>query len=93
MNKYDIFEDKINYGPNRLVDYFTRYKGPERDPAAAAEFILEMFYQTVDAAVLRKRVIYSHFTCATDTRNIKLVFQAVKDTILEQMLCKEIQIF
>lgn len=28
------------------------------------------------------RVIYSHFTCATDTDNIRFVFDAVKETII-----------
>ncbi|KAH9406649.1 hypothetical protein TYRP_013632 [Tyrophagus putrescentiae] len=93
LNKYDLFEDKILYGPNRLSDYFPAYSDGDRDPAAAADFILELFYQAVDLTVLRKRVVYSHFTCATDTRNMRVVFQAVKETILDQMLCKEIQIF
>ena len=29
------------------------------------------------------KIIYSHFTCATDTENIRFVFAAVKDTILQ----------
>ena len=93
LNKYDLFEDKITTGPNRLVDYFPGYSGPDRDYQAAGDYILEMFYQTMDPIMLRKRIVYSHFTCATDTRNMKLVFDAVKETILEQMLCREIQIF
>ena len=32
------------------------------------------------------RIIYSHFTCATDTENIKFVFAAVRDTILRANL-------
>lgn len=30
----------------------------------------------------KDKTIYSHFTCATDTENIRLIFAAVKDTIL-----------
>lgn len=30
-----------------------------------------------------EKVIYSHITCATDTENIRFVFAAVKDTILQ----------
>merc|ERR1712113_42613 len=30
-----------------------------------------------------EKIIYSHFTCATDTENIRFVFAAVKDTILQ----------
>lgn len=32
------------------------------------------------------RIIYSHFTCATDTENIDFVFAAVKDFILQRTL-------
>ena len=33
-----------------------------------------------------EKIIYSHFTCATDTENIRFVFAAVKDTILQANL-------
>lgn len=29
----------------------------------------------------RHKPLYTHFTCATDTENIKVVFKSVKDTI------------
>ncbi|KAG9337207.1 hypothetical protein JZ751_029687, partial [Albula glossodonta] len=44
------------------------------------EFILKMF---VDLNPDSDKIIYSHFTCATDTENIRFVFAAVKDTILQ----------
>uniref|UniRef100_A0A670JP87 Uncharacterized protein n=1 Tax=Podarcis muralis TaxID=64176 RepID=A0A670JP87_PODMU len=44
------------------------------------EFILKMF---VDLNPESEKIIYSHFTCATDTENIRFVFAAVKDTILQ----------
>jgi len=31
----------------------------------------------------KEKTIYSHFTTATDTENIRFVFAAVKDTILQ----------
>lgn len=34
----------------------------------------------------KEKTIYSHFTCATDTENIRLIFAAVKDTIIKQNL-------
>lgn len=34
----------------------------------------------------RHKPLYTHFTCATDTENIRVVFNSVKDTIfLENM--------
>lgn len=57
--------------------------GPEQDPDAAMKFILSMYEeQNRDT---NKR-IYAHFTCATDTENIRFVFNAVKDTILRNIL-------
>lgn len=93
LNKYDLFEDKILYGPNKLSDYFPSYREGDRDPAAAADFILELFHQAVDQTMRHKRVVYSHFTNATNSTNMRIVFQAVKETILDQMLHNEIQIF
>ena len=47
------------------------------------EFILQMF---VELNPDPDKIIYSHFTCATDTENIRFVFAAVKDTILQANL-------
>ena len=57
--------------------------GPAQDPLAAREFILNMF---VDLNPDPEKIIYSHFTCATDTENIRFVFAAVRDTILQTNL-------
>lgn len=57
-----------------------RCTGPQRDAQAGREFILKMF---VDLNPDSDKIIYSHFTCATDTENIRFVFAAVKDTILQ----------
>ncbi|KFR07947.1 Guanine nucleotide-binding protein G(q) subunit alpha, partial [Nipponia nippon] len=60
--------------------YLIKENGPQRDAQAAREFILKMF---VDLNPDSDKIIYSHFTCATDTENIRFVFAAVKDTILQ----------
>uniref|UniRef100_A0A3P9MC54 Guanine nucleotide-binding protein subunit alpha n=1 Tax=Oryzias latipes TaxID=8090 RepID=A0A3P9MC54_ORYLA len=76
LNKKDLLEEKIMY--SHLVDYFPEFEGPRRDAQAGREFILKMFLD-----LNPDKVIYSHFTCATDTENIRFVFAAVKDTILQ----------
>lgn len=81
LNKKDLLTEKILY--SHLADYFPEYDGPPRDEVAAREFILKMF---VDLNPDSEKIIYSHFTCATDTENIKFVFAAVKDTILQHNL-------
>ncbi|TPP66138.1 GTP binding protein alpha subunit Gq [Fasciola gigantica] len=78
LNKKDLLEEKILY--SHLVDYFPEYDGPQRDAEAARDFILKMF---VELNPDPEKIIYSHFTCATDTENIRFVFAAVKDTILQ----------
>ncbi|XP_068569294.1 guanine nucleotide-binding protein G(q) subunit alpha-like [Cebidichthys violaceus] len=77
LNKIDLLEEKILH--SHLVDYFPEYDGPRRDVKAAQQFILEKF---VSLNPNEKRIIYSHFTCATDTNDIRFVFRAVKDHIL-----------
>jgi len=78
LNKKDLLEEKIMH--SHLVDYFPEFDGPKKDAQAAREFILKMF---VDLNPDPDKIIYSHFTCATDTENIRFVFAAVKDTILQ----------
>ncbi|CAL8278930.1 unnamed protein product [Merluccius merluccius] len=81
LNKIDLLEEKIAF--SHLVDYFPEYDGPPRDILAGREFILKMF---VDLNPEPTKIIYSHFTCATDTENIRFVFHAIKDYILQKNL-------
>ncbi|CAH8829197.1 unnamed protein product [Trichobilharzia szidati] len=81
LNKKDILEEKVQY--SNLVDYFPKFTGPVKDAIAARNFILKM-YQELNPD--KERAVYSHFTCATDTENIRVVFIAVKDTILQANL-------
>ncbi|BFZ13579.1 hypothetical protein BsWGS_16617 [Bradybaena similaris] len=78
LNKKDLLEEKIMH--SHLVDYFPEFDGPKKEASTAREFILKMF---VELNPDPDKIIYSHFTCATDTENIRFVFAAVKDTILQ----------
>ena len=62
------------------VSLFLSWPGPKQDVKAARDFILKLYQ---DQNPDKEKVIYSHFTCATDTENIRFVFAAVKDTILQ----------
>lgn len=79
LNKVDIFKDKLPKIP--LSKYFPDYNGGD-DLNKAAKYILYQF-TLLNRAKLK---IYPHLTCATDTSNIRLVFAAVKDTILQNAL-------
>ncbi|XP_046963028.1 G protein alpha q subunit isoform X5 [Vanessa cardui] len=87
LNKKDLLEEKIMY--SHLVDYFPEYDGPKCDPVPAREYILQKYLKENPDP---DRQCYSHFTTATaleifkDTENIKLVFCAVKDTIMQTAL-------
>uniref|UniRef100_A0A3Q3LLY2 Guanine nucleotide-binding protein subunit alpha n=2 Tax=Labrus bergylta TaxID=56723 RepID=A0A3Q3LLY2_9LABR len=81
LNKTDILKEKIVH--SHLSSYFPEFTGPQQDPTAAQEFILKMYQeQNPD----KDKTLYPHFTCATDTENIRFVFVAVKDTILRHNL-------
>uniref|UniRef100_UPI0037E80BBE guanine nucleotide-binding protein subunit alpha-14-like n=1 Tax=Semicossyphus pulcher TaxID=241346 RepID=UPI0037E80BBE len=77
LNKTDILKEKIHY--SHLATYFPEFTGPQQDPTSAQEFILKMYQ---DQNPDKDKTLYPHFTCATDTENIRFVFVAVKDTIL-----------
>ncbi|KAF1745136.1 hypothetical protein MXB_3765 [Myxobolus squamalis] len=80
LNKIDLFEKKIKVSP--LTKAFPEYIGSD-NPDEAKAFILKKF---MDVNPYPDKTIYSHFTCATDTKNIKFVFEAVKDSILRHNL-------
>ena len=77
LNKTDILHEKIR--SYHLDEYFPEFAGPRCDAEAAKIFIADMFER------LRPGMYY-HFTCATDTENIQVVFTAVKDIILNKRL-------
>lgn len=79
LNKIDLFTEKLPRAP--LEDWFPDYTGGA-DANKAAKYILYRFTQ-VNRAKLN---IYPHLTQATDTGNIRIVFAAVKETILQNAL-------
>ncbi|XP_066138652.1 G protein alpha q subunit [Euwallacea fornicatus] len=81
LNKKDLLEEKIMV--SHLVDYFPEFVGAKQDHIAAREYILKVYLRENPDP---ERQCYSHFTTATDTENIKLVFCAVKDTIMQSAL-------
>jgi GTPase SAR1 family protein len=81
LNKTDLFAEKIATTP--LRNYFPEYEGPEGNAKAAQQFLLSKF-KALNQNPNKK--IYEHFTCATDTNNIKHVFDAASDVIIEKHL-------
>uniref|UniRef100_A0A8C8Z568 Uncharacterized protein n=1 Tax=Prolemur simus TaxID=1328070 RepID=A0A8C8Z568_PROSS len=81
LNKTDILEEKIP--TSHLATYFPSFQGPKQDAEAAKRFILEMYTRMYGP---RSRRLFSHYTCATDTQNIRKVFKDVRDSVLARYL-------
>ncbi|XP_072245699.1 guanine nucleotide-binding protein subunit alpha-14-like [Leuresthes tenuis] len=86
LNKTDILTDKIQ--TSDLKRYFPSFTGKRQEPEAAKNFILKMYEQRAINHDSRNewKTLYPHFTCATDTNNIRKVFSDVKDTVLLKSL-------
>ncbi|XP_020952754.1 guanine nucleotide-binding protein G(o) subunit alpha isoform X1 [Phacochoerus africanus] len=80
LNKKDLFGEKIKKSP--LTICFPEYTGPNTYEDAAA------YIQTQFESKNRSpnKEIYCHMTCATDTNNIQVVFDAVTDIIIANNL-------
>ena len=83
LNKFDLFTEKINNTNHHLRLYFSHYNGPDHDVSAAKEFIQEKF---LACNLIKGKGIYVHSTTATDTSNIKVVFEIVLKRIKAQNL-------
>jgi guanine nucleotide-binding protein subunit alpha len=80
LNKVDLF--KIKLAKSSLVKYFPEYEGiDDFEPASA--FMVEKFDSLNQS---QEKKVYSHFTCATDTNQIKFVMAAVNDIIVRGSL-------
>ncbi|KAI9286267.1 guanine nucleotide binding protein alpha subunit [Umbelopsis sp. AD052] len=80
LNKIDRFAEKLPISP--LADYFPDYRGGENYDAAC-DYILNRF---VSLNQSDDKQIYTHFTCATDTQQVKFVMAAVNDIIIQNNL-------
>ncbi|XP_049848769.1 G protein alpha i subunit-like [Schistocerca gregaria] len=80
LNKSDLFQEKIKKVP--LTACFEDWDENNRDWKEAANFIANKFKRKRQEG----KPIYIQITCATDTKNVDFVFNAVKDTIIQQAL-------
>ncbi|KAL0619706.1 Guanine nucleotide-binding protein G subunit alpha-3 [Plecturocebus cupreus] len=81
LNKKDIFQEKVT--KVHLSICFPEYTGPNTFEDAG-NYIKNQF---LDLNLKKEdKEIYSHMTCATDTQNVKFVFDAVTDIIIKENL-------
>eukprot|EP00123_Amoebidium_parasiticum_P010834 comp20352_c0_seq1/m.25680 comp20352_c0_seq1/g.25680 ORF comp20352_c0_seq1/g.25680 comp20352_c0_seq1/m.25680 type:complete len:354 (-) comp20352_c0_seq1:393-1454(-) len=80
LNKTDLFKEKI--GRSVLTICFPEYTG-QQNYAEASEYIRSKFEALNRSS---EKQVYTQFTCATDTDNVKFVFNAVTDIIIQNNL-------
>ncbi|XP_020814285.1 guanine nucleotide-binding protein subunit alpha homolog isoform X2 [Drosophila serrata] len=84
LNKTDLLEQKVGNPETDIRWYYPQFNGNPHSLMDVQNFILQMFMN------VRRRSspsrIYHHFTTAINTRNINIVFNSVKDTILQRNL-------
>jgi len=76
LNKIDLFREKLSKSP--MKNYFPDYDGGA-DYDTACNYLLNRFVSLNQSDT---KQIYTHFTCATDTQQIKFVMAAVQDIII-----------
>jgi len=80
LNKRDLFEEKLPKVP--LNSIFFDYMG-DNSFASASKWLADQFQAR---NMNTSKVVYTHVTCATDTSNVSMVFNAVKDIIIRKSL-------
>lgn len=100
LNKRDLFAEKICEVPFKTEGRFEDFKGPHVQFGtqsavvgtpehgecynAAIQYLKEQFLARNKQQASKE--IYTHVTCATDTKNVEVVFNACKDIILKSNL-------
>ncbi|XP_029013429.1 guanine nucleotide-binding protein G(i) subunit alpha isoform X2 [Betta splendens] len=81
LNKMDLFQEKISRSPITIC--YPEYTGGQSNEEAAS--YIQCQFENLNRQKDKKE-IYSHFTCATDTKNVQFVFDAVTDVIIKNNL-------
>lgn len=81
LNKTDLLQKKIESRSSDISDYFPEYNGDPYNLKEVQSFILHLFESTRNDP---EKTIFHHYTTAIDTENIKVVFNAVRDSIIQK---------
>jgi len=82
LNKEDLFREKIRQGKS-ISTTFPDFPGPN-DYQTSIKYLSHQFTNVIDPLTNQPRLIHSHVTTATDTKNVQVVFAAVQDSLLNQ---------
>ncbi|RZF42697.1 hypothetical protein LSTR_LSTR001492 [Laodelphax striatellus] len=83
LNKTDLLVEKLKSKETNIRWFFPEFPGDERSVEDVQAFLLDYFKSVIRNG---QKALFHHFTTAVDTENIKVVFNAVKDTILQKNL-------
>ncbi|CAM9560498.1 unnamed protein product [Chrysoparadoxa australica] len=89
LNKRDLFAEKIKVKAIYDVPEWSDYKGNLGDFESATQYFLAKFLAASRHAKTpdgETKSIFYHVTCATDTENVRVVFNSCKDSILRNNL-------
>ncbi|KAG9045364.1 guanine nucleotide-binding protein subunit alpha [Tulasnella sp. UAMH 9824] len=87
LNKIDLLQEKLRARNSPIRDVFEDYTGPDDGSDADFDYACEYFRRLFLARnqSSHKRLI-THLTCATDTKQIKVVITTVNEHILKNNL-------
>nr|CAD2166018.1 unnamed protein product [Meloidogyne enterolobii] len=78
LNKVDIFKERLAIFPLEVC--FRAYSG-ENEFDATANYVSDRFHSVVAQNMTEVKTVYTHYTNATDTRNIDRVFESCVDVV------------
>jgi len=81
LNKIDLFRNKLSASP--ISTHFPEIDCSETGSISAAYYFVRRFREINKT---RNRMVYEHFTNATDTRLLKKTMKTIHDIILEKNL-------
>ncbi len=82
LNKKDLFEERIKNFDITMAPPLSNFEGDLRSFKETCEYIVDVFRNVVPV----NRTVTVHPTCATDQENVKVVFEGVKQHVLERSL-------
>ena len=83
FNKMDLFREKLRTGTSPISAYFPDYHGGNDDVEEGQEYFAEKFKRCVRTRQPDK-VVYVHYTNATDTDLLKKTMDSVRDMIIQR---------
>lgn len=83
LNKKDLFAEKIQQVSISDTPAFSDFTGGS-DYNAACKYFVEQFRALMPKS--ETKMFYYHITCATDTSNVKMVWDSCREVIMQQNL-------